>query len=139
MSKYTGKSVTIPRPIGEIYAKVSDLSQYRELVEQVPAEQRSKLQGIEFGPDSVEMDAPSIGRMKFMISERVAPNRVVFSAQGAPVPLKISVDLKEEGSDKTAITPAIDIEIPAMLRPFIGGKLQEAADQFGSLFTTIFK
>lgn len=138
MSKYTGKSVTLSRPVAEIYAKVSDLGQYRPLVEQLPEEQRSRLQGVEFTDETIRMDAPGVGRLEFKITERREPSHVGLTAIGSPVPLKISVDLKEEDPSSTTVTPAVDIEIPAMLRPFIGGKIQEAADKFGEVFTTIF-
>ncbi|MCM1163384.1 MAG: hypothetical protein NC339_03960 [Muribaculaceae bacterium] len=138
MSKYTGKSVTISRPVAEIYAKVSDLGQYRPMVEQLPAEQRANLQGVEFTNDSISMDAPGVGRLEFKITERREPSHVGLSAVSSPVPLKISVDLADAGADNTKVTPSVDIEIPAMLRPFIGGKIQQAADKFGEIFTTIF-
>ena len=73
MATYTGKPVTLPRPIKQIYEKVADLSQYRDLVEQLPAEQREQLNGVEFDGETVRMDAPSIGQIVFRISERTAP------------------------------------------------------------------
>ncbi len=139
MSTYSGKSVTLPRPVEEIYAKVSDLGQYKDLVEALPAEQREKLQGVEFEGDCVKMNAPSIGQLVFRISERTAPTHVGFSAEGSPVPLKLSLDLASAGEGSTSLTPKIDLEIPAMLRPFIGGKIQEAADKFGDVFTSLFQ
>ena len=48
MATYTGKPVTLPRPIGQIYERVADLSQYRSLVDQLPEEHREKLNGVEF-------------------------------------------------------------------------------------------
>lgn len=139
MSKYTGKTVTVPASIATVFARVSDLGQYRARVEQLPEEYRAKLAGVEFGDNSVSMDAPGIGRLTFAIDKVVEPSTVVLKAVNSPVPLMIGVDLREEGADSTAVTPDIDIEIPAMLRPFIGGKIQEAADKFGEVFTTIFK
>ncbi|MCM1138145.1 MAG: hypothetical protein NC221_08095 [Duncaniella sp.] len=139
MSVYSGKTVTLPRPIEEIYAKVSDLAQYKPLVDQLPDEQRVKLQGVEFNGDSVKMDAPSIGQLVFRISERTAPTHVGFEAEGSPVPLKLSLDLASVSENSTSLTPKIDIEIPAMLRPFIGNKLQQAADHFGDMFTSLFQ
>ena len=139
MSKYTGKAITVPRSVDEVYAKVSDLSQYSSLIEQLPESQRSQLSGVKIEGDTVRMDAPSIGQLSFKIAERVAPSRVSFEAEGAPVPLLLSVDLRSVEEGKTSVTPTIDINIPAMLRPFIGGKIQEAADRFGDIFTTIFK
>ncbi|MCM1077075.1 MAG: hypothetical protein NC411_06920 [Bacteroides sp.] len=139
MATYTGKPVVLPRPIGEIYDRVSDLSQYRSLVEQLPADQREKLNGVEFDGECIRMEAPAIGQLVFKISERVPTSRVSFSAEGSPVPLSLSVNLKEAGEDSTSLTPSVKIEIPPMLRPFIGNKIQEAADKFGEVFTSIFK
>lgn len=138
MSTYSGKSVTLPRPVEEIYAKVSDLSQYRPLIDQLPEEQRAKMQGVEFDGECVKMNAPSIGQLVFRITERTAPTHVGFSAEGSPVPLKLSLDLAGTDAGSSTLTPKIDIDIPAMLRPFIGGKIQEAADKFGEVFTSLF-
>ncbi|MDE7146461.1 MAG: hypothetical protein K2O30_09995, partial [Duncaniella sp.] len=69
---------------------------------------------------------------------RTAPTHVGFSAEGAPVPLKLSLDLAGTAAGYTTLTPKIDIDIPAMLRPFIGGKIQAAADKFGEVFTSLF-
>ena len=139
MATYTGKPVTLSRPIDQIYERVADLSQYRSLVEQLPEEHRARLSGIEFDGDGIRMDAPAIGQLVFKISERVPTSRVSFVAEGCPVPLSLSVNLKEAGENSTTLTPAVKIEIPPMLRPFIGNKIQEAADKFGEVFTSIFK
>ena len=139
MATYTGKPVTLSRPIDQIYERVADLSQDRSLVEQLPEEHRERLSGIEFDGDGIRMDAPAIGQLVFKISERVPTSRVSFVAEGCPVPLSLSVNLKEAGENSTTLTPAVKIEIPPMLRPFIGNKIQEAADKFGEVFTSIFK
>lgn len=139
MATYTGKPVTLPRPIAQIYEKISDLGQYRQLVDALPEDQRQRLNGVEFNGDSISMDAPSIGKLVFKISNRTPMNSVSFSAEGCPVPLSLSINLKEVAADSTELTPAIKIEIPPMLRPFIGNKIQEAADKFGEVFTSIFK
>lgn len=137
MSVYSGKTVTISRPVSDIYPRVSDIAQYRSLVESLPEEMRQKLAGVEFVDDCVKMDAPGVGQLTFRVTERVPSSHVGLEAVGSPIPLKISLDLTEpEPGVSTCLTPSIDIQIPAMLRPFIGGKIQEAADKFGELFAT---
>lgn len=138
MSVYSGKPVTLPRTINDIYAKISDLGQYRDMVEQLPAEQREKLQGVEFRGEAIKMDAPGVGELVFKITERTAPTHVGLNAEGSPIPLKLSIDLADVDGASTRLTPRVDIQIPAMLRPFIGGKIQEAADKFGEIFTSLF-
>lgn len=138
MSVYSGKPVTLPRPINDIYAKISDLGQYRDMVEQLPAEQHEKLQGVEFRGEAIKMDAPGVGELVFKITERTAPTHVGLNAEGSPIPLKLSIDLADVDGASTRLTPRVEIQIPAMLRPFIGGKIQEAADKFGEVFTSLF-
>lgn len=138
MAVYSGKPVTIGRTIDDIYAKVSDLSQYKEMVESLPAEQRDKLQGVEFRGDAFKMDAPGVGELVFKIIERTAPTHVGLNAEGCPIPLKLSLDLADVDGASTRLTPRIEMQIPAMLRPFIGNKIQEAADKFGEVFTSLF-
>ncbi|MCM1051018.1 MAG: hypothetical protein NC349_03580 [Paenibacillus sp.] len=138
MAVYSGKPVTIGRPIDDIYAKVSDLSQYKEMVESLPADQREKLQGVEFRGDAFKMDAPGVGELVFKIIERTAPTHVGLNAEGCPIPLKLSLDLADVDGASTRLTPRIEMQIPAMLRPFIGNKIQEAADKFGEVFTSLF-
>ncbi len=89
MAIYSGKPVTLPRPVSEIYAKVSDLGQYKEMVEALPEEHREKLAGVEFRGDCVKMDAPGVGELMFKIIERVTDEKVVLNAEGCPIPLKL--------------------------------------------------
>ncbi|MBD5252254.1 MAG: hypothetical protein HDS40_03585 [Bacteroides sp.] len=139
MSVFSGKAVVVARPIAEIYARVSDLGQYREMVEQLPAEAREKLQGVEFRGDSLKMDAPGVGELVFNVTERVPSSHVGLEAVGSPVPLKLAIDLEEVDAGSTRIIPRIDVQLPAMLKPFIGPKLQEGADRFGEVFTGLFR
>lgn len=139
MAKYTGKPVTVNRPAAELYGRISDLSSYKDMVDALPEQQRSRIAGINFTSDSVSFDTPGVGRLKFVVDELIEPSRVSFKAAGSPVPLQLSVDLKETTSGVTELTPAIDIEIPAVVRPFVGPKIQEAADRFGEVFATIVK
>ena len=139
MSVYSGKPVTIGRPIADIYARVSDLTQYKDMVEKMPEDMREKVQGLEFRGDAIKMDAPGVGELVFKITERTAPTHVGLNAEGCPIPLKLTLDLADVDGSSTRLTPRVDIQIPAMLRPFIGNKIQEAADHFGEVFTSLFR
>ncbi len=138
MAIYSGKPVTLTRPVSEIYAKVSDLGQYKEMVEALPEEHREKLAGVEFRGDCVKMDAPGVGELMFKIIERVTDEKVVLNAEGCPIPLKLILNLASSAENSTTLTPRVDIQIPAMLKPFIGNKIQQAADKFGEVFTSLF-
>lgn len=83
MSVYSGKPVTLQRPISEIYAKVSDLGQYKSMVESIPEEHRDKIAGVEFRDDCVKMDAPGVGELAFKIIERVPEKRSYSTPRAA--------------------------------------------------------
>ncbi len=49
----------------------------------------------------------------------------------------MSVNFTATAPDTTDVTTVIDVEIPAMLRPFVGPKLQQAADKFGEMISNL--
>lgn len=138
MAIYSGKPVILQRPVAEIYTKVSDLGQYRSMIDSIPEEHRRKLAGVEFRDDCVKMDAPGVGELVFKIVERVPDKKVVLNAEGCPIPLHLVLDMASSGDSVTTLTPRVDIQIPPMLKPFLGNKIQQAADQFGDVFTSLF-
>ncbi len=139
MAKYSSKPVTIDAPVDEVFAKISNISAFQERLDMVPPEERAKIGDVRFTDDSIIINAAPVGEMKFNVVERTAPSRIVLSAEQSPVPLLLSMNLAPAGDNATDVVSDIDVEIPAMLKPLIGGKMQEAADKFGELLTTFFK
>ena len=136
MSKYSGKAVVIDRPAAEIAAKFEDLSRLQPALDNMSDEDRAKIGDVKFDRDSISIQTPQVGEIQFRVTER-RPDRVSMEAVGAPVPLKMDVDLKELSATSTELTTSIEVEIPAMLRPLIGGTMQKAADQFGALMSRL--
>lgn len=139
MSQYKGKPITVARPMADLYAKVSDLSRYQAMYDSLPEDQRARIQGVRFEADGISFQAPGMGDMKFKVAETKTPSYVGFVAEGSPIPLKLAIELSETGAGHTEVLPVVDVELPAMLRPFVGPKLQEAADQFGGVFSKLFE
>lgn len=137
MSKYSSKPAVVNRPIGELYARFNDLSFFGDKLNDLPAEQLEKIGDVSFTPDSISINTPQIGTLTFRIVERVEPTKVVFGSPGSPVPLTMSVDFKAVDENSTEVSTVIDVEIPMMLRPLVGPKLQEAADKFGEMMTNL--
>ena len=77
-----------------------------------------------------------MGELKFQVTERT-PERVVFNTVSSPLPLNMAVNLKPLTADSTELYTSIDVEIPAMLKPLLGGMMQKAADSFGDLMVKI--
>ena len=135
MATYKSKPVSIHRPVSEVYERISDIASYQKHIDQLPEEAKQKIGDVQFTDDSISINAAPVGQLKFIVKERIAPSKVTLEAAQSPVPLRLVVELEPDGDDATSI---IDVEIPAMLRPLVGGKLQEASDKFGELLKTFF-
>lgn len=138
MATYSSKPVTVNHPIEEIYSKVSNLGAFQQRLETLPQEAKEKLGDVRFTNDSIIINAPAVGEIKFNVVERVSPSLVRLSAENSPVPFGIAIKLAEAAAGATTVGAYIDVEIPMMLKPLIGGKMQEAADKFGEMFATFF-
>lgn len=135
MAKYSGKPYRVNKPQAELYAGLSNLADIRSRMDSIPGELKAKMGTVTF-PDDVTLafTAPGVGEMKFRIAERREPDAVKFLADTGVVPIYVLLELVAAGAGATDITASVEAEIPAMLRPLIGGKLQEAADKFGEMF-----
>lgn len=137
MAIYSSKPAVINRPIQEIFDRFSDLSNLQDQLMKLPEEQLARVGDVKFDTDSIAINTPQVGEVKFQVTERVAPGKIVFGSPSSPIPLKMILTLKPVTDDSTEVVTAIDVEIPMMLRPLIGGKLQEAADQFSTLMSQL--
>lgn len=124
-------------PADAVYQRISHMSALQQRLEQLPQEQLALIGEVKFSDNSVSINAPQVGEIRFDIVERIEPVRIVFAAANMPVAMSLAVDLHPTDAEHTDVTSTIDVEIPAMLRPIVGGKMQEAADRFTDLLTQL--
>lgn len=142
MAKYSSKPVEVSASAGDVFDKVSDISSFQQKLDSLPADLREKVGNVKFSDDTITITAPPVGDMVFKVVERVRPESnpgaVVLAAQQSPVPLKLAINISPELHTPTTVSADIDVDIPAMLRPLVGGKMQEAADKFGEMLSNFF-
>ncbi len=138
MAKYSGKAVIVAKPINELYDKLSNLSSFQQRIDELPEEAKAKLGDVRFTDNKIIINAPGVGEISFAITERVAPTLIKLSAENSPVPFNILMNFKEISAEETEVSTDLDVDIPAMLRPLVGGKMQEAADKFSEMFSNLF-
>lgn len=137
MSTYSSKPTIVAQPIDQLFERFSDLTNLQRKLRELPEDQLARIGEVNFTPDTMSIITPQVGELKFQVTERQAPSHVAFSAVSSPLPLLMSINFKEVDANSTEVTAAIDVEIPMMLRPLIGGKIQEAADKFGQLMSQL--
>ncbi len=132
MAKYKAKAVTVGMSAADIASKFEDLTAFQCALDRLPADVAAKVGDVRFEKDALIINTPQLGAITLKVVER-SSSRVALGAVGSPVPLTLGVDLEPKGADSTELQTAVEVEIPAMLRPLIGSKMQEAADKFGEL------
>ncbi|RXE71196.1 hypothetical protein ED352_06355 [Muribaculaceae bacterium Isolate-002 (NCI)] len=137
MAKYESKTVSVNHSADQLFDRFSDLSYFEKKVQELPEDKRAQLGEVHFAADSISIVTPQVGELKFEVIERNRPDRIVFGSPSAPVHLTMSVNFTATAPDTTDVTTVIDVEIPAMLRPFVGPKLQQAADKFGEMISNL--
>ncbi|MCM1029767.1 MAG: hypothetical protein NC342_09225 [Pseudoflavonifractor sp.] len=140
MATFTGKSVELHAAPETVYARLSNFTAISSQLDQIPEEYRAKMGDVKFTDDSIVINAAPAGEITLTITERVEPSKIVLSAQNSPVPLAMIINIAP-GRDETSskVYAEADVEIPAMLKPFVGPKLQESADKFGEMLGNIFR
>ena len=138
MARYNSKPVVVEKSAETLFDHISNIGSYQQRLEALPEEERAKLGDVKFTDDSIIINAAPVGEMRFDVVERTRPSRVVLSAAQSPVPLTMAVELSPVGESSTAVSSVREGEIPMMIKPLVGGKMQEAADKFGELITTFF-
>lgn len=138
MTKYSGKPAIVAQPQQQIFDKVSNLSSFQERLDSMPQEVKDRLGDVKFTDDKIIINAPAVGQLVFAVTEKVAPEMLKLSAENSPVPFFITLHFEPETETTTKVNSDLEVEIPMMLRPMVGGKLQEAADKFSEMFTTLF-
>lgn len=133
MAQFTSKPLNIPVDADTLYHKFDDLSTLQTLMEKLPDEAKAKIGDVSFEKDAIIISTSQVGTIKFVVKERCEPSKIVFGTEQSPVPLTLTAHLTPNGQGSTEITAVTDVEIPAMLKPLIGGAMQKATDQFGQL------
>ncbi|MCF0213020.1 MAG: hypothetical protein HUK13_00980 [Muribaculaceae bacterium] len=137
MTQYKGKTATIQHPQADVYARLSDLRNFQAQLETLPEEARAKIGDIRFTEDSIVITAQPVGEIVLRATRREEPSLLAFDTENSPVPLGIELHLEADGEAATTLQPVITVDLPPMLRPFVGPKLQEAADKMGMTISTL--
>lgn len=142
MANYKSDIVTLGASAEKVYAKLSNLEGLGDLLkkvdlEQVPADQRGMLEQVSVTPDTISFPAGPVGELTLAVVEKVDPVLIRLEGRGTPVPVGLAMHITPLTAETCEAQVEIDVKIPMMLVPMIGGTLQKMADQFGNMLRQI--
>lgn len=138
MAVFKSQIRSIQAPAETVFDKLSNLENLKSLLARVPesaipADQKEMFDAIRVTEDSISFPAGPVGELTMQITRKERPTLISLEGVGAPVALSMDLEIGIVSADSCEAVVAIDIAIPAMLKPMIGGTLQRMADQFGEM------
>ncbi len=138
MAKYSGKPTSVAVAQDVIFSRLTNLSELQDRISTLPDEVKQRMGTVHFpSPDTLAFTAPGVGEMLFRVAQATAPSQVKFVCETGMMPIYVVVDITPDGDEASKVAASIEAEIPMMVRPLVGPKLQEAADKFGEMFGSL--
>ena len=81
-----------------------------------------------------------MGEITLSVTDRRENQGMTFTAASSPVPLTVDINLSQAGEtpDATMLMASITVEVPAMLKPLVAPKMEEAANRMGEMLGNFF-
>ena len=142
MAKYSSGEVRMNGSAETVFNKLSNLQNLRDLLDKVPADRvpedkRAMFENLEITNDTIVIPGGPMGSLTLRVVERVVPSLIKLAGEGLPIALSLSMHIKPESDTSSKANVDIDMDIPAMLKPMIGGQIQKMASQFGDMLGAI--
>lgn len=138
MAEFKSTPVGVNAPAEAVFNKLSDLQGLHTLIANLPAsaipeDKKEALDGIHITDDTISFPAGPVGEVTLKVTEKVSPTLVKLEGVNTPVAMSLALRIAIISDDMCEAQVVIDIAIPAMLKPMIGGTLQKMADQFAQV------
>ena len=129
----------IPYSQESVYAKVSDLSNLRELMERIPEDQKQniKLENLECTADKVSTTVSPIGKVELAIVSREPFKCVKMEATQSPVKLIIWIQIVSTGDSSCKIKLTADADLNLFMAKMVEKPLTEALDKLADTLAMI--
>ena len=130
MKKYESAIKRIDRNREEVFSTLSDLLIIEKYKDKIPD---GKVKELSFTEDSISFEAPMVGQVKIVVIERKAPETIKFGVEKLPIDMNMWLQFIEKPVGTTFLKVTLHVEIPMMLRPMIGNKLDGICDKVAEM------
>ena len=142
MKEFVSKITSAPYPSEQVYAKLSNLENLQPALarmSQLPEDLRSKVQDLRLTSDSVTA-VTKFGELSVRLTEKEPCKLLKFAPDRLPLNANLWVQLLEKTPGTTHFRLTVKVDIPLMLRPMLGNKLDQlkpALDQAADMLANI--
>jgi len=128
----------IPYSQESVYAKVSDLSNLRDLIDRIPEKDR-KINATDFvcTPDSVSCSVPPVGKVEIAIASREPYKCVKMETVSSPIRLIMWIQIVGLTDSTCKIKITVDADINAFMAKMVEKPLTEAVDKLADALASV--
>ena len=129
----------IPYSQESVYAKVSDLSNLRELIDRIPEDQKHNinLENLECTTDKVSTTVSPIGKVELAIISREPFKCVKMETTQSPVKLTLWIQIVSTGDSSCKIKLTADADLNIFMAKMVEKPLTEALDKLADTLAMI--
>ena len=131
MALYQSKTITVNKPLEEVYGKVSDLKNLEQFRDRIPKEYTVNF---ECDTDYVQFRVAPVGDLLLRIVERGA-DKIRLNVEKLPFKAEMSMNIGNVSPSETNIQLVLDADIPFFVKHIVGNKLEEGMDKIADVLT----
>ena len=122
MNTSISSTVTLHKPIAEVYTFLADLNNHQQLMPE-------NIYNWSSTTDEAAFTIQNMAKLAIKVSSRILNQEIVaIPSADAPFDLELKWELKDVGNDTTEATHTISAELNMMLKMLASGPLQQLAD-----------
>ena len=142
MTTYSSHDINLQASAQNVFDKLSNLENLKNMLDKVPADKipddkRQMFENIKITPDTIEIPGAPMGNLVFRVVERVEPSLIRLAGEGIPMAMELVLNIKPVSDVASTAKVDFKIDIPALLKPMVGGQIQKITDQFGQVLGAI--
>lgn len=129
----------IPYSQEQVYAKVSDLSNIKTLIDRIPEDQKKgiNLENLECTPDRVSTVAQPIGKVEIAIVSREPFKCVKLESTESPIKLYMWIQIVSIGQNSCKIKLTVDADLNMFMAKMVEKPLTQAVDKMADMLAAI--
>ena len=129
----------IPYPQESVFAKVSDLSNLRDLADKIPAEQSEqfKIEDLKCTPDTVSCNISPVGQIEIGVVSREPYKCVKMETLRSPIKLTMWIQIVSTGASSSKIKLTADADLNIIMAKMVEKPLAEAIEKLADMLSML--
>lgn len=142
MTSIKSEKTQISASAENVYNKLSNLENLKALLDKIPQDKipedkREMMKKLEITNDSITIPGGPAGNIKLRMADRMPYSLISMQGENTPIPLGMQMEIDSTSADTCDVQVAINMNIPAMLKPMISGPVKKVVDQFANVLKYI--